>query len=228
MAPSEYLAIEVHLYGWVALQLTEDVLDIVHDVGQVNEIIDPIGLGLRLLLRLLSVHSLAPTVSASVTARLLRHLANQVLYILQIVQSGNALHSSQELLEVLAISRHLLAVAVVGVLLLILVRAASVSILIMGHAWSMPPSLALSHLWLMAGIGDVLLLVMSLAAASHVLRVLTSSHLLLPSVYVLLVARIRLYVVQLLIDQVELRAVIVDVIFVLDSLLAVVNDLLFD
>lgn len=90
-------------------------------MGQVNEIIDAIGLALRLLLRLLSVHSLAPAVSASVTARLLRHLANQVLYILQIVQSGNALHSSQELLEVLAISWHLLAVAVVGVLLLILV-----------------------------------------------------------------------------------------------------------
>ena len=121
MAASEYLSIEVHLYRWVALQLAEDVLDIVHDVGQVNEIVDAVGLRLRLLLLLLSIHSLTPTVSASVATWLLRHLANQILYILQIVQSRNALHSSQELLEVLTIRWHLLAVAVVGVLLLILV-----------------------------------------------------------------------------------------------------------
>lgn len=137
------------------------------------------------------------------------------------------MHSSQELLEVLTVSRHLLSVAVERVLLLlILIGRASVSILIVRHPASMPPSLALAHL-VVGRIGE-LLVVLSLASAGHVLLLLSGRHLVLPAVYVLLVAWIRLYVVHLLVDQVELGAVIVDVVFVADSVLAVVYDLLLD
>ena len=134
------------------------------------------------------------------------------------------MHSSQELLEVLAVCRHLLAVAVEGVLLLILVRSASVSILIMGHPWRMPPSLARAHL-LMARTVE-LLLVLPLAPSAHVLLVLAGSHLLLPAM--LVVAWVGLYVVQLLVDQVELSTVVVDVVFVVDTVLAVIYYLFLD
>lgn len=123
--PSKKLAVNVHLYGWITLQLTKDSLHIVHDVGQINEIIYTICLALRLLLLLLllllAIDSLTPIVSSSVATWLLWHLANQILYILQIVEPRYALHVSHELLEILTLCRYLLTVAVVGVLLLILI-----------------------------------------------------------------------------------------------------------
>jgi hypothetical protein len=107
LRPTEYLSIEVHLYARVTLQLAEDVLDIVHDVRQVDEVVGAVRLPLRLLLRrllrlLLGIHSLTPTV-AGWASWLLWHLPNQILYILQIIEPRDALHSSQELLEVLAV-----------------------------------------------------------------------------------------------------------------------------
>ena len=96
----------------------------------------------------------------------------------------------------------------------------------MGHSWSMAPSLALAHL-LVTGIGELLLMV-PLARSANLLLPLRGSYLLLPAVDVLLVARTRLYVVQLLVDQVELGAVVIDVVLVVDNVLTVIYYLLLD
>ena len=90
----------------------------------------------------------------------------------------------------------------------------------------MAPSLALAHL-LVAGIGELLLMV-PLARSANLLLPLRGSYLLLPAVDVLLVARTRLYVVQLLVDQVELGAVVIDVVLVVDNVLTVIYYLLLD
>jgi hypothetical protein len=170
------------------------------------------------LLLLLAVHSLPAVVAPRGSTRLLGHLPRQILEILQVVEARDALHSSHELLEVLAVAWHLLPVVVVGVLLLILVRSTSDSGLIVGDSRPVPPPLALPHL-LVARIDK--LLVLSLASTAHLLRALSGSNLLLPTVDMLLVTRAGLYVVQLLVDQVELGAVVVDIVLVVDMLAAI-------
>ena len=97
-----------------------------------------------LLLLLLPVYSLATVVASR--SMLLRHLTSQVLYVLEVVQTRDTLHSSQELGVVLSICWHLLTVAVVGILLFVLVLSASVSVLIVGDPWRLSPSLAWAHL----------------------------------------------------------------------------------
>lgn len=224
LRPTEYLPVEIHLYSRIALQLTENVLDIVHDVREVDEVV-AVRLPLRLLLLwllrrlLLSVHSLTPAITCR-APWLLWHLPHKVLYVLQIIEPRDPLHSSQELLEVLSVCWHLLPITVISVLLLIWVLAGSVSVLVMGHPRRVSPPLVLPHVLLMALPGE-LLLVLSLAAPTKLLLLLRQ-QLLLPSVHVLLVARVRLYIVELLVDQIELRAVVVDIVLVVDALLAVV------
>lgn len=88
------------------------------------------------------------------------------------------------------------------------------------HSGPVSPSLALAHV-LVPSSPCELLLVLSLASPPQLL-LLRCQQLLLPSVHVLLVAWVGLYVVQLLVDQVELRAVVIDVVLLIDALLAVV------
>lgn len=103
----------------------------------------------------------------------------------------------------------------------------------MWHCRALAPSLLLlPDELLLLRLGILVLLVLLLAlgirsGATHVHMVLRGrAHLmllLLATVHMLLVARIRLYVVQLLIDQVELRGVVVDVVLDVDGVLTVVD-----
>lgn len=97
----------------------------------------------------------------------------------------------------------------------------------MCYSRSMPPPLALSN-WLLARINVLLLILPLLISVAHLLLPLSCHrHLLLTPIHVLLVARTRLDVVQLLVYQIELSAVIVDVFFIID-LMAAIYYLLFD
>ena len=85
----------------------------------------------------------------------------------------------------------------------------------------------------MVGPGICELMLLSLPGSTHVLPLLRGCELLLSAVVPLkgvllvLVVRVCLYVMELLVEQITLGIIVIHVVFVLDTMLAIVYYLLF-
>lgn len=104
LGAAENLPVEVHLNCWVALELREDVLHIVHYVGEVDEVV---WLLLLVWPRATAAHiySLASAVIGLVIPTV---VVTHTLEVLHVAETRNALEASNNILKILPIHRHLL------------------------------------------------------------------------------------------------------------------------